>query len=120
MGTSSYESSQGNKAKRIKPKLKGLTMFNLSSESLTAQRHKYVSGLLESIVNTAAADLIAGNTAREIAVPAVAKIVTAVVPNTGKGHADTMRAQVESAIDSAMEAMQEAPEEETKGKKEKA
>lgn len=101
-------------------------MFNLTSENLTVQRNNYVSAMLESLVNQVAQDLVAGDTGREVAIPALCRIVSGTLPNTGKGHADNIKAQVNDAVDAAIAAMSQETEEaeqeteeaakETKGK----
>lgn len=94
-------------------------MFNLNSENLTAQRNAYVSAMLEHLVNQVAEDLVNGDTVREVAIPALCRIVSGTLPNTGKGHADRIKNQVNEAVDAAIDAMTQGVEEtdkETKGK----
>jgi hypothetical protein len=88
-------------------------MFNLTSESLSAQRNTYAAKLLESLVNTVAQELVDGTTGREVALPALCKIIVAVMPNTGKGHADHVKAQVTDAVDQAIEAINSAVQDDT-------
>lgn len=77
-------------------------MFNLNTESATAQRKAYTNDLLTLMVQKTATDLINGYTTREIGVKALAIIVGNVVPNTGKGHAATVLAQVDQVVDDAI------------------
>lgn len=95
-------------------------MFNLTTESITAQRNTRVSGLLELLVAQTATDLHAGTVNRDVAVPALTKIVTAVLPNTGAGHADMVRSQVNDAVDAALGNLVDAAAKEEAKTKEKA
>jgi len=80
-------------------------MFNLNTDSLTAQRNARVSSMLESLVAITANDLHSGAVIRDVALPALYRIVTATLPNTGKGHADQVKAMVDQAIDAALDAL---------------
>ena len=77
-------------------------MFNLKAENPTALRQARVETLLESLVNKTASDLHNGDMTRDIAIPALSKIVSSVIPNSGKGHAERVAHQVNVAVDSAL------------------
>ena len=85
-------------------------MFNVKAENPTAQRQARVETLLESLVNRTASDLHNGYTTREIAIGALSKIVTSVLPNSGKGHAERVYSQVVDAVDNALDSPAEATE----------
>ena len=77
-------------------------MFNVKAENPTAQRQARVETLLESLVNKTASDLHSGDTTRDIAITALSKIVSAVLPNSGKGHAERVAHQVNVAVDNVL------------------
>ena len=85
-------------------------MFNVKAENPTALRQSRVETLLESLVNKTASDLHNGDTTREIAIHALSKIVSAVIPNSGKGHAERVYSQVVDAVDNALDGLTEATE----------
>lgn len=89
-------------------------MFNLTSVSLTEQRNTYTNKMLELIVNDTAKALKENTTSREIAVPALCKIIGNTLPNSGKGHADRVKDQVEAAIDQSLDMIEESPKESVK------
>lgn len=97
-------------------------MFNLgNSSSLTAQRNDYTQQAFESLLDKAASDLDSGM-AENVVIHVVAKIIGAVVPNTGEGHAASVRAAVSEAVaqrrePATEEAQPETTEEPAKGKK---
>ena len=88
-------------------------MFNVKAQNPTALRQEYVETLLESLVNKTARDLHNGTTAREIAIGALSKIVTSVLPNSGKGHAERVYSQVVDAVDNVLDTLTEASEDAT-------
>ena len=77
-------------------------MFNVKAENPTALRQARVETLLEYLVKVTASDLHNGDTTREIAIPALSKIVSSVIPNSGKGHAERVAHQVNVAVDNAL------------------
>lgn len=78
------------------------------SNTLTHRRKVYAQTVLNSAIAQAAKDLQNGLETRDVIVPAIAGIVAAYVPNSGKGHADRVRETVEQQIDSAMSETEES------------
>jgi len=85
-------------------------MFNVKAENPTALRQARVETLLEYLVNATASDLSNGTTTRDIAIPALSKIVSSVLSNSGKGHAERVYSQVVDAVDNALDSPAEATE----------
>jgi len=85
-------------------------MFNVKAENPTALRQARVEFLLTCLVETTASDLKKGLTTREIAIPALSKIVSSVLSNSGKGHAERVYSQVVDAVDNALDSPAEATE----------
>ena len=78
-------------------------MFNLTAtDTLRTRRTSYMESMFESLIQQAARDLSANVHTREVIIPTVAKVIGASLPNSGKGHAETVKAQVTDAIDALL------------------
>jgi hypothetical protein len=108
-------------------------MFNFDTQSnLTARRKAYAVSIFDNAAAMVARDLDAGTTDEGVAITALAQIIAAYLPPTGKGHADRVREQVADAVaalrspDAAQEApaqeapAQEAPAQEAPARRRKA
>lgn len=81
-----------------------------NNSGLTVQRRNYVMGILDQAAQKLAQDLTAGETTREVGVVALAQLVAAYVPPTGKGHADKVRDEVNDTVNHYMSAIEEEEE----------
>jgi len=73
------------------------------TSTLTARRKVYTQTVFDTMTRQGAKDLVNGLEKREVIVPAIAKIVAATVPNSGKGHAEKVAQMVNDQIDSIVE-----------------
>ena len=81
-------------------------MWNLeNNQSLTHRRNVYINTVFNSMLSQGAKDLESGLDTREVIVTAIAKVIAAVMPNTGQGHAESIKSQVSDKIDAILASM---------------